>query len=87
MFFCETPRFGFCEKPSRCKLDLDLSKGILEAIDMDSYRVEERASMKILLPGEDAEIGPLPAEGGGQVPEPEMDLLSKIIKVRHEFSI
>jgi type I restriction enzyme R subunit len=54
---------------------------------MDSYRVEERASMKILLPGEDAEIGPLPAEGGGRVPEPEMDLLSKIIKVRHEFSI
>ena len=29
--------------------DEDLSKGILEAIDMDSYRVEKRAVMKIAL--------------------------------------
>ena len=28
----------------------DLSKGILEAIDMDSYRVEVRATMAIALP-------------------------------------
>jgi type I restriction enzyme R subunit len=28
----------------------DLSKGILDAIDMDSYRVEKRAVQKILLP-------------------------------------
>ena len=29
----------------------DLSKGILEAIDMDSYRVEKKAVMKIALAG------------------------------------
>ena len=57
----------------------DLSKGILEAIDMDSYRVEKRAVQDIQLPDEDAEIGPVPTEGGGQKPEPEMDPLSKII--------
>src|SRR5919106_5601268 len=34
----------------------DLSKGILEAIDMDSYRVEKLAAQKIQLPDEDAEI-------------------------------
>ena len=34
----------------------DLSKGILDAIDMDSYRVENRAVQQIMLPDEDAEI-------------------------------
>ena len=57
----------------------DLSKGILEAIDMDSYRVEKQAVQDIQLPDEDAEIGPVPTEGGGQKPVPEMDPLSKII--------
>ncbi len=32
----------------------DLSKGILEAIDMDSYRVEVRAAMDIALADQDA---------------------------------
>ena len=58
----------------------DLSKGILEAIDMDSYRVEKQAVQDIQLPDEDAEIGPVPTEGGGQRPEPEMDLLSNIVE-------
>ena len=58
----------------------DLSKGILEAIDMDSYRVEKQAVQDLQLPDEDAEIGPVPTEGGGQRPEPEMDRLSNIIK-------
>ena len=58
----------------------DLSKGILEAIDMDSYRVEKQAVQDIQLPDEDAEIEPVPTEGGGQKPEPEMDRLSNIIK-------
>ena len=58
----------------------DLSKGILEAIDMDSYRVEKQAVQDIQLPDEDAEIGPVPAEGGGRKPEPDMDRLSIIIR-------
>ncbi|MFN8545031.1 MAG: type I restriction endonuclease subunit R [Candidatus Binatia bacterium] len=58
----------------------DLSKGILEAIDMDSYRVEKQAAVKILLPDADAEIEPVPATGGGHKPEPELDRLSNILK-------
>jgi type I restriction enzyme, R subunit len=58
----------------------DLAKGILEAIDMDSYRVEKKAAMKIAPPDADAEIDPIPVEGGGRKPEPEMDRLSNIIK-------
>ena len=58
----------------------DLSKGVLEAIDMDSYRVEKRAVMRIQLPDADAEIEPVPTTGGGAKAEPELDRLSNIIK-------
>src|ERR1039458_4180578 len=60
--------------------DEDLSKGILETIDMDSYRVEKRAVMQIALPDDNAEIGPVPVEGGGHKGEPELDRLSNILK-------
>ncbi|PIU86396.1 MAG: DEAD/DEAH box helicase [Zetaproteobacteria bacterium CG_4_8_14_3_um_filter_59_5] len=58
----------------------DLSRGILEAIDMDSYRVEVKTSLKVGLADQDAEIGPVPTSGGGRKPEPELDQLSNIIK-------
>lgn len=58
----------------------DLSRGILEAIDMDSYRVEVKTSLKIGLADQDAEVGPVPTSGGGRKPEPELDQLSNIIK-------
>jgi type I restriction enzyme R subunit len=58
----------------------DLSKGILEAIDMDSYRAEKKSAMKIVLPDEDAGIEPVPTSGGGRKPEPELDRLSNILK-------
>ena len=63
----------------------DLSKGILDAIDMDSYRVEKRAVQKIMLPDEDAEIGPVPASGGGHAPEPELDRLSNILQAFNDL--
>lgn len=62
----------------------DLSKGILESIDMDSYRVEKKSVMKIALPDENAEIGPVPTSGGGHKPDPEMDKLSNILKTFNE---
>lgn len=58
----------------------DLSKGILETIDMDSYRVEKQAVARIQLPDADAEIEPVPATGGGRKPEPELDRLSNILE-------
>ncbi|MGA2471106.1 MAG: type I restriction endonuclease subunit R [Solirubrobacteraceae bacterium] len=58
----------------------DLSRGVLETIDMDSYRVEKQAAMRIALADEDAEIGPVPAAGGGHAPEAELDRLSNILK-------
>ena len=62
----------------------DLAQGILDAIDMDSYRVEKKAQMKIALADANAEIAPLPTEGGGRKPEPELDRLSNILKSFNE---
>ena len=58
----------------------DLSKGILESIDMDSYRVEKKAAIHVQLADEDAEIEPVPTSGSGSRPEPELDHLSNILK-------
>jgi type I restriction enzyme R subunit len=58
----------------------DLSKGILEAIDMDSYRAEKNAAIKIQLPDQDTEIAPMPTDAGGGRGEPELDRLSSILK-------
>lgn len=58
----------------------DLSKGILEAIDMDSYRVEKQAAQRVQLSDQDAEIDPVPTDGGGHKSKPELDRLSNIIR-------
>ena len=62
----------------------DLAKGILEAIDMDSYRVEKKAAMKIPLADTDAEIEPVRTDAYGHKPEPEIDCLSNILKTFNE---
>jgi type I restriction enzyme R subunit len=58
----------------------DLAKGILDAIDMDSYRAEKKATMAIALPDADAEIEPVPTSGGRRKAEPGLDKLSNIVK-------
>ena len=63
----------------------DLSKGILDAIDMDSYRVEKRAMQRIILPDEDAVIDPVPTSAGGHRTDPELDRLSNIIRVFNDL--
>ena len=60
--------------------DEDLSKGILEAIDMDSYRVEKQAVQRLQLTDQDAEIDPVPTDGGGRRADAELDRLSNIIR-------
>ena len=57
----------------------DWSQGILEAIDLESYRNEARESMSIKLEDSDSEVAPVPAGKVGHIIEPEMDLLSVIL--------
>jgi type I restriction enzyme R subunit len=58
----------------------DLSRGILETIDIESYRAEKRSTMRIILDDADAVIDPVPGTGGGFLSEPELDHLSSIIR-------
>jgi type I restriction enzyme R subunit len=63
----------------------DLSKGILEAIDIDSYRAEVPATMTIALADQDVEINPIPTSGSGHMLEPALDRLSNILKVFNDL--
>ncbi len=63
----------------------DLARGILEAIDMDSYRAEKRETIAIALAEEDVEIDPAPPPASGGRPEPELDRLSSIIKTFNDL--
>ncbi len=58
----------------------DTTASILEAIDMDSYRAEKQAALRIQLPDEDGEIAPIPVGGPMGKVEPEYDRLSNIIR-------
>ena len=66
-------------------VEQDLAKGILEAIDMDSYRVEKQAAIRIALPDTDAEIEPVPTTGGGHTAEPELERLSNILRAFNDL--
>lgn len=59
--------------------DDDFSEGILDVIDLDSYRLEAQESMSIKLADEDAEVAPVPAGSAGHIVNPEMDYLSIIL--------
>lgn len=57
----------------------DLSHGIREAIDMDSYRLEKAKEVRIALEDADGKLEPPPAGSGGNRAEPETDRLSAIL--------
>lgn len=58
----------------------DLSVGILENIDLESYRAEKLSAMKIVLDDEDGTLDPVPAAGGGHRSDPELERLSAIVR-------
>ncbi|MDD3014166.1 MAG: hypothetical protein PHC34_10735, partial [Candidatus Gastranaerophilales bacterium] len=66
-------------------IEEDLSKGILNAIDMESYRAEVKASLSITLPDMDTEIAPVPTSASGGKAEAELDKLSNIVRSFNEI--
>lgn len=58
----------------------DLAAGILENIDLESYRAEKLKAMKIVLDDEDGTLAPIPAAGGGHLSDPELERLSAIVR-------
>jgi len=65
--------------------DVDLSEGILEAIDLDSYRADAQAQMSIVLDDSDSEIEPVPPSGIGGKREAKLDLLSSILSTFNDL--
>jgi len=57
----------------------DLAEGILESIDMDSYRPSKIGTDNISLSSEPGEIDPIPVDVKGGQLEPEMDTLENIL--------
>ncbi|SAL84077.1 type I restriction-modification system endonuclease [Caballeronia arvi] len=63
----------------------DLSKGVLESIDMDSYRVEAQAALKMAMDDTDAAVEAAPSGGGNGKSEPDIDTLSNILKIFNDL--
>ncbi|WP_084102767.1 type I restriction endonuclease subunit R [Demequina sp. NBRC 110051] len=57
----------------------DLSEGVLETIDLDSFRAEKREAMKIALQDEDAELDPVPTATASAAKDPELQRLTEIL--------
>ena len=58
----------------------DLSRGILETVDMDSYRAEVQSSLAIALVDAEGAVDPVPVGGGSFASDPELEHLSRIIQ-------
>lgn len=65
-------------------IETDLTQGILEAIDMESYRAEALSAMDIALKDADGEVGPVPVGAGGKAPDEELERLSDILRTFNE---
>jgi len=63
----------------------DLSKGVLDTIDMESYRVEKQAMLKLAMNDADATLEPLASGAGAGMGEPDMDVLSNILKTFNDL--
>jgi type I restriction enzyme R subunit len=58
----------------------DLSEGVLESVDMESYRLEVREQLSISLADKDGVIEPPPLGAASGKSDPEIDRLSNILK-------
>ncbi len=64
----------------------DLAQGIIESIDMDSYRPSKQGTEKINLIEDPGFVAPIPVTVGGGKAEPELDTLENIINAfNHRF--
>ena len=70
------PRSACCRRPPRRTCRRACSK----SIDMESYRAEAKATLDIALADEDGRTRSGPGGKGGPKPEPEIDLLSNIVR-------
>lgn len=63
----------------------DFTLGLLEDIDLESYRAEAQETMRIQLDNENGEVNPVPVGTDVGINVPEMDSLSNILKEFHDI--
>lgn len=62
----------------------DYTKGLLDDVDLESYRVEAKETMRIQLENENGEVNPIPVGTDVGIDVPELDTLTNILKEFHE---
>lgn len=67
------------KKLPKLKID-DYTDGLLDNIDFDKYRIVKEEERSIALENEDTSVKPIPVGTGGGKSQPEMDVLSSIVK-------
>ena len=63
----------------------DYTEGLLEDVDLESYRAEAQQTMRIQLENENGEIDPVPVGSNTGIPVPELDTLTNILKEFHDI--
>jgi type I restriction enzyme R subunit len=61
--------------------DEDLAQGIIDSIDMDSYRPIKQGKDEIILDDDTGILYPIPDKDVGGIREPELDTLENILKI------
>lgn len=63
----------------------DYTEGLLEDVDLESYRAEAQQTKRIQLENENGEIDPIPVSTSVGVDVPELDTLTNILKEFHDI--
>jgi len=63
----------------------DFTEGLLEDVDLESYRAEAKETMHIQLENENGEVAPIPVSTDVGINVPELDTLSNILKEFHDI--
>lgn len=63
----------------------DYTEGLLEDVDLESYRAEAQQTMRIQLENENGKIDPIPVSTSVGIDVPELDTLTNILKEFHDI--
>ena len=63
----------------------DYTEGLLEDVDLESYRAEAQQTMRIQLENENGEIDPIPVSTSVGIDVPELDTFTNTLKELHDI--
>ena len=63
----------------------DLTKGLLESVDLDTYRNDKKKTIALILADAEGTLEPAAGGGGGGLHDPDLDPLSAIVETFNEL--